>query len=289
MKKLHFSIKISATRETVWHTMLDDSTFRRWTDVFASGSHFVGSWEKGSKILFLAPLEDSTSGMVSRIAENRPYEFISIEHLGEVHGGKEETTSEKMKGWRGALENYTFKEISGQTEVSVDTDTVEDYEKMFEQKWPEALERLKEIAEGRLPRTVIVSAIVRAPMKKVWEYWISPEHITKWAIASDDWEAPAAENDVRIGGKFKTVMTAKDKSSSFDFTGTYTTVRENELIEYDIEDGRHVKVQFSQLPDVVQITESFEPERTNPEDMQRSGWQAILNNFKKHVEGRKQV
>lgn len=105
-----------------------------------------------------------------------------------------------------------------------------------------------------------------------------------WAFASDEWEAPAAENDLRVGGKFKTTMAAKDKSSGFDFTGTYTALKANELIEYDIDDGRHVKVEFVDTPDGVKVTETFDPENTYPQDMQRSGWQAILDNFKKYAE-----
>jgi uncharacterized protein YndB with AHSA1/START domain len=132
--------------------------------------------------------------------------------------------------------------------------------------------------------TITVQTIVNAPMAKVWDCWNKPEHITGWAFASDDWEAPAAENDLRVGGKFKTVMAAKDKSTSFDFTGTYTAVREKELIEYDIDDGRHVKVEFTELPEGVKVIETFEPENENPEEMQRSGWRAILDNFKKYVE-----
>ncbi len=131
---------------------------------------------------------------------------------------------------------------------------------------------------------ITVETIVRAPMSKVWECWIKPEHTVNWAFASDDWEAPVAENDVRVGGRFKTVMAAKDKSTSFDFTGIYTAVKEHELIEYDIDDGRHVKVEFTELPESVKIIEIFEPENENSEEMQRSGWQAILDNFKKYVE-----
>jgi uncharacterized protein YndB with AHSA1/START domain len=284
MQKLHFAIVINAPKEKVWHTMLDDKTYRQWTEVFAAGSHYVGSWAKGSKILFLAPQEKSNAGMVSRIAENRPYEFISIEHLGEVQDGKEDTTSDAVKSWSGAHENYTFKERGGATEVSVEMDTVDEYREMFEQKWPQALQRLKAIAEGSPPRSIIVSTIAKAPISKVWEYWTKPAHIVRWAFASDDWEAPAAENDVRVGGRFKTVMAAKDKSASFDFTGTYTAVREKELIEYDMDDGRHAKVQFLPIPDGVQITTTFEPENMNPPEMQQSGWQAILNNFKRYVE-----
>jgi len=133
-------------------------------------------------------------------------------------------------------------------------------------------------------KPITVQTVVNAPMDKVWEYWTSPEHITGWAFASDDWEALAVENDLRTGGKFKTRMQAKNGSSGFDFTGTYTDVIENELIEYDMDDGRHVKVEFEETPDGVKIIEAFDPEKENPEDVQRSGWQAILDNFKKYVE-----
>lgn len=135
--------------------------------------------------------------------------------------------------------------------------------------------------------TITVKTIIKAPLPKVWEFWTKPEHITKWAFASEDWEAPYAENDVRIGGRFKTVMAAKDKSMGFDFTGTYTNVLDHELLEYDIDDGRHVSIKFKDLPEGTEITETFEPEKINPEEMQRSGWQAFLNNFKSYIEGSK--
>jgi uncharacterized protein YndB with AHSA1/START domain len=133
---------------------------------------------------------------------------------------------------------------------------------------------------------ITITTTVNAPIDKVWEYWNIPSHIDHWAFASDDWEAKAAENDVRIGGKFKTTMSAKDKSTSFDFEGTYTSVKEHEMIEYDMTDGRHVKVTFEQTPDGVKMTETFDPESENSEEMQRTGWQAILNNFKKYVESK---
>ena len=134
------------------------------------------------------------------------------------------------------------------------------------------------------PATITVQSVVKAQIDKVWEFWTKPEHIVHWAFASDDWEAPAAENELRVGGKFKTTMAARDKSTSFDFTGAYTIVKEYELIEYDIDDGRNVKVEFTELPEGVTITETFEPENENPEKMQRTGWQAILDNFKKYAE-----
>jgi uncharacterized protein YndB with AHSA1/START domain len=135
-----------------------------------------------------------------------------------------------------------------------------------------------------MKNAITVQTVVNAPVEKVWECWNRPEHITGWAFASDDWEAPAAENDLRVGGRFKTTLAAQAKSASFDFGGVYTGVKEHELIEYDMDDGRHVKVEFADSPQGVKITETFEPENTHPENVQRSGWQAILNNFKKYAE-----
>lgn len=129
-----------------------------------------------------------------------------------------------------------------------------------------------------------VKETIHAPIEKVWNYYTDPDHITQWAFASDDWEAPHAENDVSVGGKFLTRMAAKDKSAEFDFTGTYTAVREHELLAYTLEDGRTVTVHFEPSDDGVLITTVFEMETENPKDMQQEGWQAILTNFKKHVE-----
>jgi hypothetical protein len=148
--KLNFSIVINAPKAKVWSTMLDDATYRVWTEAFSPGSHYVGEWSKGSKIFFLGP--DPTTGkmggMVSRIKENRLHECISIEHLGMVHDGKEDTTSEAVKAWVGMSENYTFKENGKNTEVLVELDsTGGDFEEMFKDMWPKALQKLKELAE----------------------------------------------------------------------------------------------------------------------------------------------
>ncbi|MBI1863499.1 SRPBCC family protein [Candidatus Microgenomates bacterium] len=137
-----------------------------------------------------------------------------------------------------------------------------------------------------MAKTITVSATVHAPIAKVWEAWNKPEHIVQWAFASDDWEAPAAENDLKVGGRFKTTMAAKDKSAMFDLTGTYTAIREHELIEYtmDGEDARKVSTTFKQNGDTTDISTTFDMENENSVEMQRGGWQAILNNFKKHAE-----
>jgi uncharacterized protein YndB with AHSA1/START domain len=131
---------------------------------------------------------------------------------------------------------------------------------------------------------ITVETIVNASIEKVWESWNKPEHIINWAFASDDWEAPKAENDLRVGGTLKVTMAAKDGSSSFDLIGVYTEVKENTLLEFDMEDGRHVKVEFEDTPEGVKVTETFDPESENSEELQRSGWQAILDNFKKYTD-----
>jgi len=147
MQKLHFKIDINAPKEKVWHTMLDDKTYRIWTEAFMPGSYYKGDWGKGSKMLFIGPGENGDMGMVSRIKENQKYKFISIEHYGVVKDGKEDTSSDEVKAWAGAHENYTFKEKDNSTEVLVDMDTAEEYKEMFEDMWPKALQKLKELSE----------------------------------------------------------------------------------------------------------------------------------------------
>lgn len=132
--------------------------------------------------------------------------------------------------------------------------------------------------------SITVETTVQAPVKKVWQYFSAPEHIVKWCAASDDWHTPKAENDLRPGGKFLSRMEAKDGSFGFDFGGVYDDVKENELIEYTMGDGRKVSVQFIGNENETKVTEIFDAENTNPIEMQRAGWQAILDNFKKYTE-----
>jgi uncharacterized protein YndB with AHSA1/START domain len=137
-------------------------------------------------------------------------------------------------------------------------------------------------------KTIItVENTIDAPIEKVWEFWTKPEHITKWNNASDDWHTPRAENDLRTGGSFVCRMEAKDGSMGFDFGGIYDEVRENEYIEYTIGDGRKVNVNFSVDGNTTKVVESFEAESMNSIEMQKGGWQAILDSFKKYAETNK--
>lgn len=129
-----------------------------------------------------------------------------------------------------------------------------------------------------------VEAIVHAPVEKVWEFWTVPDHITKWSTPSDDWHTTYAENDLRVGGKFVSRMEAKDGSYGFDFGGVYDEVRAHDFISYTLGDGRKVEITFIPQENATRVVEVFEPETANPIEMQQEGWQAILNNFKKHAE-----
>lgn len=132
---------------------------------------------------------------------------------------------------------------------------------------------------------ITIQTLVKAPVDKVWRFWSVPEHIMKWNSASDDWHTPKAENDLRTGGKFSSRMEAKDGSMGFDFEGVYDEVKEHETIAYTMGDGRKVKITFvSKGNNETEVVETFDPEETNSLELQRSGWQSILDNFKKYVE-----
>ncbi len=131
---------------------------------------------------------------------------------------------------------------------------------------------------------ITVEVLVKAPMEKAWDCFTNPAHITKWYFASDDWHAPFAENDLKVGGKFKTTMSAKDGSAGFDFEGIYSEVKKHQLIAYGLADGRQVRVVFAVNGGEVIVTESFDPESENSHELQKGGWQAILDNFKKYTE-----
>lgn len=132
--------------------------------------------------------------------------------------------------------------------------------------------------------TIKIEQIVHAKLEKVWEFWTSPEHIVKWNAASDDWHTVKASNDLRIGGKLQARMEAKDGSMGFDFVGIYKDITTLKKLVFTLDDGRIVTVLFEDGKEGVKITEEFEAENDNSMEMQRQGWQAILDNFKKYVE-----
>jgi uncharacterized protein YndB with AHSA1/START domain len=132
--------------------------------------------------------------------------------------------------------------------------------------------------------SITVEVKVNAPLEKVWDYWTNPQHIVNWNYASEDWHAPNASNDLRVGGKFNSRMEAKDGSMGFDFEGEYTKVEQHLEIEYVLADARKVNIRFDSDGKETNVTETFDPENENTLELQRAGWQAILDNFKRYTE-----
>jgi uncharacterized protein YndB with AHSA1/START domain len=130
---------------------------------------------------------------------------------------------------------------------------------------------------------IIVETIVKATIEHVWRAYTTPEDIKQWNAASDDWHTTNATVDLRVGGAFSSRMEAKDGSMGFDFAGTYTKIVPNELIEYSF-DGRAARVEFADSPNGARVRVTFDSEQTNPIEVQRGGWQAILDTFARHVE-----
>lgn len=131
---------------------------------------------------------------------------------------------------------------------------------------------------------ITIEATINAPVKQVWEFWSDPEHIIQWNSASEDWHTPSATNDLRTGGKFSSRMEARDGSMGFDFEGVYDEVKTHERIAYTMADGRKVHVQFTADGNQTHVKETFDPENTHSLEMQREGWQSILDSFKKYTE-----
>jgi hypothetical protein len=147
MEKMNFSISIDAPKERVWRTLWNEDSYRKWTAVFSEGSTVeTDNWKEGSKVLFL---DSKRNGMVSKVAANRPNEYMLFEHLGEVKDGVEDTTSEKVSSWSGARESYTLTSTANGTDLKVDMDVTEEFKDYFLKTFPQALDKVKELAEAK--------------------------------------------------------------------------------------------------------------------------------------------
>ncbi|WP_420386285.1 SRPBCC family protein [Roseivirga sp.] len=131
---------------------------------------------------------------------------------------------------------------------------------------------------------ITIEATINTNIQTAWDSYTQPEHITQWNFADDSWHCPSAENDLKVGGKMKSRMEAKDGSFGFDFEGIYDVVEDKKRLVYHLEDGRVVETTFADQGNSVLVTTTFDAETQNPIEMQRDGWQAILNNYKKHTE-----
>ncbi len=148
--KIHINVTINAPVEKVYNTMLDKKTYSEWTSEFNPDSYYEGSWARGSRILFLGTDPNGKAGgMVGRIRENIPNAFLSIEYLGIIKDDKEILSGPEVEDWVGNLENYSFKEKDGITELTIDVDSNEELKAFFEETWPKALDKLKALCENK--------------------------------------------------------------------------------------------------------------------------------------------
>lgn len=285
MKRKQYETTIDAPRERVWETLWGDQSYVEWTSAFAEGSKVETDWEEGGKVLFL---NAENEGMVARIEEKKAPEKMVFKHLGMVDkSGKEDFESEKVKAWSGAEEIYILKENGLKTELLVKMDLDEGHEDFFDNAWPKAFEKLKNLAESEKQENqkISVKTVVNAPVDKVWQYWTQPNHVTRWNYASPDWHSPSAKNDLRENGRFSYRMESKDGNHGFDFEGKYDRVDIHKQISYTMDDGRKADVLFQEDGNSTVVEEIFDADKSHSAEMQKSGWQAILDNFKRHVEG----
>lgn len=274
-----FNIDIQATPEYVWHALWNSQLYKKWTAIFSEGSYYAAeNLNSGSTIHFLSP---DGNGMYSKIELHIPNEKMYITHLGEVKNLEQLPLDENSVAWHGAKENYTLTHHNGLSSLSVNIDLSEKYKSFFDETFPKALEKVKQLAENM---HLIVDTSIKAPISKVWQYFTEPAHIMQWNNASPDWHTPKAYNNLTVGGTFSYTMAAKDDSFSFDFNGTYTQVEQLKAIAYSLEDNRKVSLKFEERGEETIVTETFEPEKENTLELQQMGWQAILNNFKFYVE-----
>lgn len=279
MQKLSYTIFINAPASRVWEVLWHDDTYRQWTCVFQEGSYAVSDWNEESDVHFLTP---KGAGMFAKIEKMIPNKFMSIRHMGEIKDFIPQPVLVDAGDWGESYENYSLEEENNVTILTAELESREEHIQYFNDVFPEALKKVKEISEGK--PALSITATINAPIDKVWKAWNDPEHIKQWNFASDDWCAPKAENDLRVDGSFSYRMESRDGKMGFDFGGKYTEVEEHEKIVYVLDDKRKVKITFSADGDKTNIVEVFEAENENSLELQKSGWQAILNNFKKYAE-----
>ena len=276
MKQITFTQVINAPAEKVWFCMWNKANYENWTSVFSEGSFALSDWNKGSKVHFLMPKGD---GMFSEITEMIPNQQMSFHHLGEIKNFIEQDINNE---WTDSEESYYLTEEKGNTTLKAVLKIDDEWQNFFDTTFPKALEKIKDDAENGNIKFITVQSIVDKPIEEVWQKYTLPEDIVNWNFASDDWHCPKASNEIKTGGKFAYTMEAKDGSMGFDLEGTYTEVIPLKKLAFNLEDGRKVWIEFVDFNGKTLILGSFEPEQTHSVFMQRDGWQAILNNFKKY-------
>lgn len=262
---------------------MSEPKYRAWTSVFHENSHFTGTWVTGNELLF----SDGKDGMISEVTVCDYPTTIELVTRGLLQNNMPDYTSSLALPWIGTTERYEFTIIDAQTtQFHVMMSVNPDFAAEFETTWPAALLRLKSVCETNIAsyQTITLVADITAPLTTVWQALLNPDDIQNWNFADPSWYCPAAINTPDVGGRFCYTMAARDQSMSFDFTGTFTTIQPESVLEYLLDDGRFVSIQLTQQTDSIHLVQKFDAETVNSLELQRQGWQAILDNFTAYVE-----
>ena len=279
MPHKEYKIGINASKERVWFALWDPYHYSKWNSVFCEGSYAITNhWEQGSRVHFLSP---QGNGMYSTVTENKMPEKMSFTHIGKLKDFQEMPLDDEAKKWTGGQEKYLLSHDNGITTLTVRVDVFDMFIDFFDASFPKALDLVKQLSEDF---KITVETSVNRNIQACWNAWNNPSDIIRWNSASQDWHTTKAENDLAIGGKLFYRMEAKDGSMGFDFVAYYTSISLHRSIAYSMADGRKASLEFNADGNGTSLTECFEPEGDNPFDLQRQGWQSILNNFKTYVE-----
>lgn len=281
MKRIFLEQIFETSPELLWEMIVDVDHYRYWTESFAIGSDFMGDWSKDSDIFFYAENDSGIeSGMVSKIVESIWPTYISIEHRGVFEKGIFDSTSFKPEKWAPAYENYRLVKIDDNlTKFQLEQDLMDEDEANFIALWQDAFNRMKTYIESsvNLGRVISIKAKSFHKPDEIWERLSNPEKVKEWNFASRDWHCPNAKNEFKIGGEFHYEMAAIDGSMSFDFWGTYVEISPPTNLSFELGDGRKVQFTLFEKQEGCIIEERFEAEAENDLNLQRMGWQAILN------------
>lgn len=283
MKKIQLERSFKATPERLWELVVDADHYRYWTSVFSIDSDFIGDWTKGSQMRFIADNpSESENGMLSEITESKWPEVISIHHIGLIIKGVKDYDSPMSKEWTPAYEIYRFVEKSdSQCTFKVEQDIPDAYVETFTTDWNQAFDAMARILDASdvVGRVIALRERSTHSPLELWDRLVNPEKIMTWNFDSDDWHCPQAKNDLKVGGEFHYEMAAKDGSFSFDFWGVFTEIVPGAKLNFDLGDGRKVRINLIVKPYGTLIEERFEAEHQNDLHLQRTGWQNILRNL----------
>ncbi len=281
MQRLYFEQMINASPHVVWSILWEDATYRKWTAVYSEGSYAVGAFREGSRIHFLGP---DGSGIYSDVVRMAPEEQMRFKHIGEIKNFQEQEIA-TGESWYGAIEQYDLEEQESGTLLKMILDTTSSFAEFMKATCPKALARVRTLAEtGGTGQIQISTTLEGVSKEKAWNAYTQPLSIEQWNFATEDWHCPRAIADLSEGGRFAYTMAAKDGSNSFDFTGSFTKVDPFDMLNYKLDDGRNVFINFLDENERVHVSVLFDAEDENPAELQREGWQAILDNYARFVQ-----